>query len=159
MSSPPPPSTAYTLAPLVISPRLLRSLTTNSSATRTFAPHFKVEPDELSILRDRAGGLICGKTEYVSTISWPEGTWLSSDEKTEAGESVYPPPETSFTLTPLGMSRRLLSSLSSDEGARKTFAFHFEREEDDIWVWRNTEGVVVAGRGEAAGELGIFKKD
>ncbi|WVQ77029.1 hypothetical protein IAR50_006708 [Cryptococcus sp. DSM 104548] len=156
---PSPPSSAYTLAPLSISPRLLRSLITDSSATHTFAPHFKVEPDELCVLRDKAGGLVCGKKEYLSTIPWPKDTWLSSEDKSEAGEPVYPPPETSFTLTPLGMSRRLLSSLSTDEGARKTFAFHFEKDEDEIWVWRGGEGVVVAGRGDAAGELGIFRKD
>ncbi|OXC68022.1 hypothetical protein AYX13_03475 [Cryptococcus neoformans] len=166
----PPPTRAYTLTPLPTSQRLLCTLLTNTHAATIFAQHFKVNPQELAILRDRWGAVITGKAEYLQDVKFPQEALLQPERKGEGEggeeeEATYPPPKSAWILNPLGMSRRLLEKLGDETEAKRVFGEYFEidqiqtsgqEERDEVKVWYDRHGWVIGCRGEGVKRLAIL---
>ncbi|OXG47020.1 hypothetical protein C351_06350 [Cryptococcus neoformans c8] len=166
----PPPTRAYTLTPLPTSQRLLCTLLTNTHAATIFAQHFKVNPQELAILRDRRGAVIAGKAEYLQDVKFPQEVLLQPERKGEGEggeeeEATYPPPKSAWILNPLGMSRRLLEKLGDETEAKRVFGGYFEidqiqtsgqEERDEVKVWYDRQGGVIGCRGEGVKRLAIL---
>ncbi|WVQ82503.1 hypothetical protein IAT38_004632 [Cryptococcus sp. DSM 104549] len=150
----PTPTAAFTIAPIAMSRRMLQGLTTRSAAAKPFADHFKVPAEEILVLRDKNGAVLAGKKGVVEVIEFPEESFLPTAEGEEEG--AVPTPTSANSITPLGMGRKLLQSLSEDEGARRAFAQYFETEPKEIVVFRDAKGAILGGTRERVGGLGIF---